>query len=137
MGRATFQNRRSPIQVVTLERAATHHDVEGLAPVMWNTRCSAGVGRPGAGPPRSVREILEQARLQVLGLDPAPRRHQRSHFTATDETSTTELDALKLAGTGPRADRRWLEVDVRARENLRGLGERDPICCRVGHSSVR
>ena len=91
-----------------------------IAPVVGQPRISSN--RPGwrsarPHPPRTGDECL--------------------HLAAPDEPAAAQLDALELAGPGPAADRRRPEADVGGAEDLRRLGEADPVGGGAGHSVGR
>src|SRR3954447_11937012 len=76
---------------------------------------------------RSATEVVEQDRLDVLGADPARRRHEASDLAASDEAASAELDALEAARSPPPADRGRGEVDVGGGEDVGCFDEGDPV----------
>src|SRR3954471_23948636 len=75
----------------------------------------------------SAREVLEHARLEVLGLHSPWPGDERLDLPAAHEPSSAQLDALELAGPRPAADRRRREPDIGLLEDLGGFRERDPV----------
>jgi hypothetical protein len=81
----------------------------------------------------SAGHVLEEAGLEIGGVDPPRRREQRPDFAAPDEPPTADLDALELPAPGPAADRLAAKADVGRGQQIGGFGKGDPVGRCAGH----
>src|SRR4051794_8327240 len=84
-------------------------------------------GAPSAVVIGSAAEVLEQPGLEVLGAHASRCRDQRPDFAPPDEPASTELDARQASRPCPAPDRLGAEADVRGRQDVGRLRERDPV----------